>query len=49
MMPPVYWQHCIFKVGSLQHLGHVLDFLKTKGLVLFKDYGLADSFHAILY
>lgn len=45
----VHWQHCIIKVGCLQHLGHVLDFLKAEGLVLFKDNGLAYSFHAILY
>jgi hypothetical protein len=45
----VHWQHCIVKVGSLEHLCHKLDFLKAQGLVLLKDYGLADSFHAVFY
>ena len=49
MVSSVHWQHCIVKVGSLEHLGHILDFLKAQGLVLLKDYGLADSFHAVLY
>ncbi len=49
MVSSVHWQHCIVKVGSLKHLGHILDFLKAQGLVLLKDYSLADSFHAVLY
>jgi len=42
-------QHCVVKVGSLEYLSHILDFLQAQSLAVFKDDGLTDTFHTVLY
>ena len=49
MVSSVDRQHCVVKVGSLKYLSHILDFLQAQSLAVFKDDGLTDSFHTVLY
>lgn len=48
VMLAMHLEHGVFKVGCLEHPGHVLDFLEAEGLAVLKDNSLADSLHAVL-